>query len=131
MVQCKLIRADLTPAEEGTKASSLASVCLQAADLTDTKLGGANLANAAIAATTDERGMIKVSYYDEGGQLIGPETIHWVGSPPNAESFSDATVCPNGNTYGANKQHQPPFSIAQMMQAPNPPTQWTPPKRLV
>jgi uncharacterized protein YjbI with pentapeptide repeats len=82
MVQCKLIRADLTPAEEGAKSSSLTSACLQAADFTDTKLGGANLTSAAIAATTDERSVIEVSHYDEDGNLIGPETIRWVGSPP-------------------------------------------------
>jgi uncharacterized protein YjbI with pentapeptide repeats len=122
MIECDLTNAWLTPAEKGAKSASLDSACLQAAVFTGTKLGGASLENAAV---TDQDGQIEVTHYDEDGSLIGPEPISWRGrSFPTADSFSDATTCPNGDTYGDNVQDNQ--TIAQMMQAQNPPTQWKP-----
>jgi hypothetical protein len=46
---------------------------------------------------------------------------------PAAASLSDTTVCPN-STYQANADHG--LTIAQMMTAPNPPTQWVPRNKL-
>jgi hypothetical protein len=90
-------------------------------DFTGTKLGGANLNNAAI---TSGNGQIPVSHYDQYRDLIGPERISWRDSScPSEASFSDSTVCPNGSTLGV--QPGTGLSIAEMMQARNPPTQWT------
>jgi uncharacterized protein YjbI with pentapeptide repeats len=123
MVGCVLAHADLTPAEEGAKTASLYQACLQGVDFTGTKLMGANLNNAAIS---NGNGQIPVSHYDENGKLIGPEPMFWRAKNfPSEAAFSDATVCPNGRNYGSNMQHG--LSLAQMMEAQNPPTQWTPP----
>jgi uncharacterized protein YjbI with pentapeptide repeats len=122
MVECVLANADLTPAEQGAKAASFSAACLQGVDFTGTKLGGTNLMNAAI---TNGSGQFPVSHYDEYGNLTPPGSISWPAiSFPSGASFSDATTCPNGSTYGSNQKHG--LSIAQMMQAQSPPTQWTP-----
>jgi chromosomal replication initiation ATPase DnaA len=108
--------------QEGAITASLSVACLQAVDFTGAKLGGANLDNAAI---TDSNGQIQVSYYDQSGGLFGPIPITWQATGfPSEASFSNTTVCPNGSTYGSNKQQG--SSIAQMMQAQKPPAQWTP-----
>jgi uncharacterized protein YjbI with pentapeptide repeats len=126
MVSCVLAGAELTPAQEGAIPASLTSACLQAADFTGTHLGGASLTDAAI---TDTTGAIQVSHYDQYGNLIGPEPISWQNSRfPSDSSFTAATVCPNGSTYGSNQQRH--LSDAQMMQAQNPPTKWAPTNRL-
>jgi uncharacterized protein YjbI with pentapeptide repeats len=123
MVECVLAHADLTPAQEGAISASLDTACLQGVDFTGTKLMGANLNNAAI---TNGNGQIQVSHYDEYGNLINPEPISWRAKNfPSEASFSDLTVCPNGHSYGYNKEQG--LTIAQMMQALNPPTQWRPP----
>jgi uncharacterized protein YjbI with pentapeptide repeats len=127
MVECVLANADLTPAQQGAISASLYAACLQGVDFTGTKLGGANLTNAAI---TNGSGQIQVRHYDEYGNLIPPESappelISWQAENfPSEASFSNATVCPNGSPYGANQEQG--LSIAQMMQATNPPTQWMP-----
>jgi uncharacterized protein YjbI with pentapeptide repeats len=127
MVECVLANADLTPAQQGAISASLYAACLQGVDFTGTKLGGANLTNAAI---TNGSGQIQVRHYDEYGNLIPPESappelISWQAENfPSEASFSNATVCPNGSPYGANQEQG--LSIATMMQATNPPTQWMP-----
>jgi uncharacterized protein YjbI with pentapeptide repeats len=126
MVECILTSADLTPAREGAIPSSLSAACLQAAVLLGTKLAGASFANAAI---TDVRGTIMQQYYDEDGSLTPMEPMTYkAGSFPAANSLSDTTVCPNNSTYKANVDRG--LTIAQMMTAPNPPTQWTPRNKL-
>src|SRR5262249_61952805 len=117
--------AALTPTEQGGVAASLASACLQGATFSlKTELGGANLTNAAIAATPNERGSIEVTHYDADHNLVGPEPILSVGSPPSPTSFTDGTVCPQGISYGSNPQQGLPF--AQMMQSDLPPTTLAP-----
>jgi uncharacterized protein YjbI with pentapeptide repeats len=125
MVECVLANADLTPAQQGAIPASLYAACLQGVDFTGTKLGGANLNNAAI---TNGSGQIQVRHYDQYGNLFPPESapaesISWPDTSfPSEASFSDATVCPNGSTYASNQG----LSICKMMKARNPPTQWTP-----
>jgi len=88
---------------------------------------GANLNNAAI---TNGNGQIQVRYYDEYGNLYPPEScpmepISWRAmSFPSEASFSDATLCPNGITYGSNTLRG--RSLAEMMTSARAPTQWTP-----
>ena len=121
MVECVLKSADLTPAQQGAIAASLNKACLQSVNFTGTNLGGANLNNAAI---TNDAGSIQVTHYDEYGNLI-TDSISWQASSfPSEAALSDATTCPNGNTYGWNKEQG--NSIVTMMQAQNPPTQWPP-----
>jgi hypothetical protein len=85
-------------------------------------LAGANLSNAAI---TDARGMIMQNYYGEDGTVTTPAPMHYQASDfPVAASFSDETVCPNGDTYAVNVDAS--LTIAQMMVAPHPPTSWAP-----
>jgi uncharacterized protein YjbI with pentapeptide repeats len=122
MVACTLSNADLSPAQQGAISASLAGACLQGAALDGTNLAGANLDNAAI---TDTRGMIMQSYYGEDGTLTTPTEMRYQASDfPVAASFSNATVCPNGDTYAVNVGAS--LTIAQMMVAPNPPTSWAP-----
>jgi uncharacterized protein YjbI with pentapeptide repeats len=122
MINCILTNADLTPAAQGTLQASLAVVCLQGATLTGIKLGGASLPNAAV---TNSDGKINVQYYDEDGTLTDPYPMPWTGtSYPDPSSLSDTTVCPNTMTYQAS--HTSGLTIAQMMTAPQPPTQWVP-----
>ncbi|MGB6577733.1 MAG: pentapeptide repeat-containing protein [Streptosporangiaceae bacterium] len=122
MVACDLTNADLTPAAQGTQQASLGAACLQGVTLTGTKLGGASLPNAAIT-TTD--GQITVQYYQTPGSLTDPYPMPYSGgSYPAASSLSDTTVCPNTVTYQENMASGQ--TIAQMMTAPNPPTQWKP-----
>jgi uncharacterized protein YjbI with pentapeptide repeats len=122
MVSSVLSNADLSPAQQGAVSASLAGACLQGASLDGTNLAGANLANAAI---TDARGMISQQYYGEDGQLTTPTEMRYQTSNfPAATSFSNETICPNGNTYAANIEAN--LTIAQMMAATNPPTSWAP-----
>lgn len=77
------------------------------------------------AAITGQGGMIEVSHYDEDGSLVGPEPLAWrPHALPSAGSFTDGTVCPNTLTYKDNTAEGK--TIAQMMEAPNPPTNWVP-----
>jgi uncharacterized protein YjbI with pentapeptide repeats len=122
MVSCTLDSADLSPTEQGSISSSLAAACLQGASFSNTKLAGANLANAAI---TNTRGMISQQYYDENGDLTTPTEMRYQAADyPVAASFSNQTMCPNDNTYGSNVANS--LTIAQMMTAKNPPTSWAP-----
>jgi hypothetical protein len=122
MVGCVLSDADLSPAEQGAVSASLDGTCLQGAALDGANLAGANLDNAAI---TDARGMIMQQYYGEDGQLTPPAEMRYQASDfPVAASFSDETVCPNGDTYAVNVDAS--LTIAQMMVAPHPPTSWAP-----
>jgi uncharacterized protein YjbI with pentapeptide repeats len=122
MVECTLTNADLTPAAQGTLQASLAAACLQGATLTGAKLGGASLPNAAV---TDTDGQITVQYYDEDGTLTDPYPMPYTGtSYPDASSLSGTTVCPNTATYQENQGNG--LTVAQMMTAPQPPTQWKP-----
>jgi hypothetical protein len=60
---------------------------------------------------------------DEDGSLVGPEPLAWrPHALPSAGSFTDGTVCPNTLTYKDNTAEGK--TIAQMMEAPNPPTNW-------
>ena len=62
---------------------------------------------------------------DEDGSLAGPEPLAWrPHALPSAGSFTDGTVCPNTLTYKDNTAAGK--TIAQMMEAPNPPTKWVP-----
>lgn len=122
MVGCVLTNADLTPAAQGTLQASLAAACLQGAILAGTKLGGASLPDAAV---TDTDGQITVQYYDEDGTLTDPYPMPYTGtSYPDASSLGDTTVCPNTVTCQENQSNG--LTIAQMMTAPQPPTQWKP-----
>jgi uncharacterized protein YjbI with pentapeptide repeats len=122
MVECTLTNADLTPAAQGTLQASLAAACLQGATLTGTKLGGASLPNAAV---TNTDGQITVQYYDQDGTLTDPYPMPYTGtSYPDASSLSGTTVCPNTATYQENQGNG--LTVAQMMTAPQPPTQWKP-----
>ena len=122
MVECDLTNADLTPAAQGTLQASLAAACLQGATLTGTKLGGASLPEAAI---TTADGQITVQYYQVPGTLTDPYPMPYSGgSYPDASSLTDTTVCPNTVTYQENVASDQ--TMAQMMTAPNPPTQWKP-----
>ena len=77
------------------------------------------------AAITAQGGMIEVSHYDEDGSLVGPEPLAWrPHALPSTGSFTDGTVCPNTLTYKDNTAEGK--TIAQMMEAPNPPTNWVP-----
>jgi uncharacterized protein YjbI with pentapeptide repeats len=122
MVGCVLSNADLSPAEQGAVSASLDGACLQGAALDGANLAGANLDNAAI---TDARGMIMQQYYGEDGQLTPSAEMRYQASDfPVAASFSDETVCPNGDTYAVNVDAS--LTIAQMMVASHPPTSWAP-----
>jgi uncharacterized protein YjbI with pentapeptide repeats len=122
VVGCILDNADLSAAQQGAIPSSLASACLQGVSFQNTKLAGANLANAAI---TNAHGMITQQYYGEDGKLTTPAQMRYQATNfPAAASFSNQTVCPNNSTYGTNVNHN--LTIAQMMTAPNPPTSWGP-----
>ena len=122
MVSCTLSNADLSPADQGSIPASLAGACLQGAALDGTNLTGTGLDNAAI---TNVRGEIMQSYYDEDGSVTTPSEMRYQASPfPVAASFSNATICPNGNTYRVNLDSG--LTIAQMMTATSPPTSWAP-----
>ena len=122
MIGCDLTDAQLGPARSGAKVASLDSACLQAAVFLGVSFDRASLVNAAI---TGQGGMIEVSHYDEDGSLVGPEPLAWRPHPlPSAGSFTDGTVCPNTLTYKDNTAAGK--TIAQMMEAPNPPTKWVP-----
>jgi uncharacterized protein YjbI with pentapeptide repeats len=122
MVSCVLDNADLSPTQQGAISASLTAACLQGVSFSNTKLVGANLANAAI---TNARGMISQQYYGENGQLTqSTEMRYQAGNFPAATSFSSQTMCPNDNTYGVNQANN--LTIAQMMTAKNPPTSWAP-----
>jgi uncharacterized protein YjbI with pentapeptide repeats len=124
MVGVVLHGADLTPS--GGKPASLASAFLQGVDFSNVKLGGANLPNAVI---TNTRGSVQQQYYDENGQLTPMAVLRYAQAPfPAATSFTNATTCPNRRTYGTNTDAH--LTIAQMMAITDPPTSWTPPKRL-
>ena len=123
MVECVLTDADLTPAQQGSKSASLFSACLQGAAMQGIKFAGANLVDAAI---TNVDGQIDQQYYDEDGNLTPMLPMHYpAGGFPAAASFSDQTLCPNGDTYGTNVEKG--RTIAQMMAAKQPPTRWSPP----
>jgi uncharacterized protein YjbI with pentapeptide repeats len=122
MVECVLTGADLRPTEMGAIAASLTSACLQAAALQGTKLGGAELTDAAI---TNMKGQINQQYYDETGKLTAMIPMRFpAGAFPSPSSLSDETTCPDGFTYGTNRNSGK--TMEQMMTAENPPTQWKP-----
>jgi uncharacterized protein YjbI with pentapeptide repeats len=122
MVGCALSNADLSPAQQGAIATSLGAACLQGALLDGTNLADASLDNAAFAVAN---GTIMSQYYDEDGQLTDAAPTHFRANVlPAAASFSNATVCPNGQTYATNLSNS--LTIAQMMVAVNPPTSWEP-----
>jgi uncharacterized protein YjbI with pentapeptide repeats len=122
MVECILAKANLSTAQGQAITTSLSATCLQAASLQDAILAGTDLSGAAI---TDQRGSITQQHYDENGTLTTPFPMRYQGgSLPDATSFSDKTICPNGNTYKTNVAMGK--SIAQMLTIKNPPTQWTP-----
>ena len=126
MIGCDLTDAQLGPARSGAKVASLDSACLQAAVFLGVSFDRASLVNAAI---TGQGGMIQVSHYDEDGSLVGPEPLAWRPHDlPGGGSFTDGTVCPNTLTYKDNTAGGK--TIAQMMEAPNPPTKWVPVGRL-
>jgi hypothetical protein len=117
----ELTDADLTLAAQGALRAALAATCLQGATLTGTKLGGASLPDAAI---TTADGQITVQYYQAPGELTDPYPMPYSGgSYPAASSLSDTTVWPNTVTYQDVASGQ---TMAQMMTAPNPSTQWKP-----
>jgi uncharacterized protein YjbI with pentapeptide repeats len=123
MVGCVLTDAVLSPAEHGAIPASLTSACLQSANFYRTNFADADLANAAI---TDQPGEIMQRYYDEDGTLTEMWPMRYRASSfPAAASFSDQTTCPNTYPYGINVENG--LTIAQMMDAPNPPTHWSPP----
>ena len=122
MIGCDLTDAKLGPTQNGAKVASLDSACLQAAVFLGVSFDRASLVNAAITA---QGGMIEVSHYDEDGTLVGPEPLAWrPHALPSAGSFTDGTVCPNTLTYKDNTAGGK--TIAQMMEAPNPPASWVP-----
>ncbi len=123
MVNVVLNGTDLTPSQMGAKPSSLTSACLQAADFTAVKLGGAELAGAVI---TNTRGAIDVQYYDMNGKLTPKTTMRYAAGayPDVTMSFTNATTCPNGLTYQTNNDDN--NTVAEMMTIKNPPTSWAP-----
>jgi uncharacterized protein YjbI with pentapeptide repeats len=122
MVECTLTGADLSPSRDGAVPSSLTSACLQGATFLNVNLSGADLSNASITASS---GSIVQQYYDEYGNLTQPSSIDYPAKPyPNVSSFSSQKVCPNGANYGTNQADG--LSMAQMMEATNPPTNWKP-----
>jgi uncharacterized protein YjbI with pentapeptide repeats len=122
MVECNLTNTNLSPTRDGSVMASLTSACLQAVTFQQTNLVSVDLSNAAI---TDTAGTITMQYYDENGQLTQPFPLPYpAGSFPDPSSFGAQTICPNGSTYSSNQQDG--LSLAQMMEAPNPPTSWSP-----
>jgi hypothetical protein len=102
--------------------ASLTSACLQAVTFQQTNLVSVELSNAAV---TDAAGSIAMQYYDENGKLTPPFALPYpAGSFPDPSSLGPQTICPNGSTYSSNQQAG--LSLAQKMQAPNPPTSWSP-----
>ena len=76
-------------------------------------------------AITDAAGSIPIQYYDETGKLTPSFPLPYpAGSFPAASSFNGSTTCPNGSPYSVNVSNG--LSLAQMMAAKNPPTNWTP-----
>jgi uncharacterized protein YjbI with pentapeptide repeats len=122
MVGCNLTNVNFSPTREGSVIASLTAACLQAATFQETNLVSVDLSNAAI---TDTAGTITMQYYDQNGNLTTPYPLPYpAGVFPDASSFGPQTICPNESTYSANQQNG--LSIAQMMDAPNPPTSWSP-----
>jgi uncharacterized protein YjbI with pentapeptide repeats len=124
MVQGNLSGADLSPAEEGAKATSLAATCLQAATFSDTtNLSGASMPNA-FFSVTGQAGQITCQYYDLDGSLTAPFPYNYpAGQLPAPACLSDDTVCPNLQTKKENSN----VSFQKMMTSvQNPPTQWKP-----
>lgn len=126
MVQCDLTDTTLAPAEDGAIPASLTGTCLQDAVFQGTDFSGADMTNAAIS---DQAGTITMQYYDADGRLTSPFALPYgAGSFPSPTSFDPHTICPNGLPYETNVAKG--LSIAQMMTASNPATQWSPPNRL-
>lgn len=127
MVQVNLSNADLSPAEEGARATSLAATCLQAATFSNTTiLGGANMANA-FFSVTGQAGKITCQYYDLDGSLTDPFPYDYpAGQLPDSTCLNDNTVCPNLQTKKDNENGNVSFQN-MMTSIQTPPTQWQPP----
>ena len=123
MVGVNLNNANFS-AVEGALASSLTSAFLQGAQFEGTNLAGANLQ---LANITNTAGTLQVQFYYEG-ILTQPLPQNYGAEPlPNAQAFSNDTICPNQLTYAENVSQG--LSIAQMLVVPNQPTNWSPPIR--
>ena len=124
MVNVDFTGVNFSPVDN--KIAIFTSARLQGTIFTDSKLYGADLRAATVSF---ENTTVNAQYCTPGGKLFpGPKQYFPLKAQPtqglNENSFSNDSVCPNGETFKTNKEKG--NSLTKMLTIPNPENTWAP-----